>query len=250
MPDYLSVSQVTTYLGCPRKYRFRYVDGLEPERKSADLAFGSAVHSAIEWWQSERIAGRAPPDEDVLRVFHADWTAQNALGDLDFDGDDPAEMHALGEAILRLYVEQFANDVPTDVEQRFEVPLRDPRTGDTLPLPLVGFLDFTGEGLVGEIKTTARKSGAGQWILQLSAYSYAVRELTGVRPRLRVVQLVKTKVPKIEVEDLRLTDRDEAWFVEIAAEVLDAIARGAFFPNPSWMCSRCEHRRACRWLAG
>lgn len=246
MPDYLSVSQVTTYLGCPRKYRFRYIDGREAERRSADLAFGAAVHSAIEWWQRERIEGRAPPEEEVLLIFRADWTAQNASGDLDFDGDDPSEMRALGEAILSLFVERFANELPVSVEERFEVPLRDRRTGDHLPLPLVGFLDFTGEGLVGEIKTTARKSAASQWLLQLSAYSYAVREVTGVRPRLRVVQLVKTKVPKIEVEELTLSDRDEAWFVEIAGEVLDSITRGAFFPNPSWMCPRCEYRRACR----
>lgn len=246
MPDYLSVSQITTYLGCPRKYRFRYVDKLEAERRSSDLAFGSAVHSAIEWWQRERIAGRAPPEEDVMRLFHADWSSQNAMGDLNFDGDDPAEMRALGEGLLHLFVERFANDVPTGVEERFEVPLRDPRTGDDLPIPLVGFMDFTGENLVGEIKTTARKSGAAQWILQLSAYSYAMRETTGVRPRVRVIQLVKTKVPKIEVEVLTTTPAQEAWFLEIAAEVLASIGRGAEHPIPGWMCPRCEYRKACR----
>lgn len=65
-------------------------------------------------------------------------------------------------------------------------------------------------------------------------------------PRLRVVQLVKTKVPKIEVEELWIGDREEAWFVEVAVEVFDAISLGAFPPNPSWMCPRCEYRGACR----
>ena len=33
-------------------------------------------------------------------------------------------------------------------------------------------------------------------------------------------------------------------------EVHDAIPRGAFPPNPSWMCPRCEFRGACRVCEG
>lgn len=41
-----------------------------------------------------------------------------------------------------------------------------------------------------------------------------------MRPRLRVVQLVKTKVPKIEVEELTVAEREEAWFVEVVGRGL------------------------------
>lgn len=144
-------------------------------------------------------------------------------------------------------LERFGNEPPPEaVEARFEVPLRDPATGDPLPVPLVGFLDALGDGLAWEVKTASRKTAVSEYGLQLAAYSYAVRETIGVRPRLRVVQLVKTKVPKIEVEELTIGDREEAWFVEVAVEVFDAIARGAFPPSPSWMCPRCEYRQACR----
>lgn len=246
-PDYLSVSQVTTYLGCPRRYKFRYVDKLIQERRSADLALGSAVHSAIEWWQVERIAKRPAPLEQALRIFRSDWTSQTATGELTFDLDETADdLRVLGEKLVTLFAEKFANDVPEAVELRFEVPLRDPGTGETLPVPLVGFLDFAVENVVGEMKTCARKNPASTWMLQLSAYSYAWREQTGVRPRMRVVELIKTKVPKIEIEELTLTARDEAWFVEIAGEVLNSLAVNAFHPNPSWQCPTCEYRRACR----
>ena len=53
--------------------------------------------------------------------------------------------------------------------------------------------------------------------------------------------------PKIDVSDCEVTERDERWFLEIASEVLDAILAGAFFPNPSWMCRRCEYRSTCRY---
>lgn len=247
LPPYLSVSQITTYLGCPRKYRFRYVERREPESRSADLGFGSAVHSAIEWYFTERIAGRAPAEDAVLRIFRADWTSQLADPLLDCEDEKPEGFQVLGEALVKLFLGRFESEPPPEqAETRFEVPLRDPRTGETLPVPLVGYLDFASDGVVGELKTAAKRTAASNWSMQLAAYSYAVRELSGRRPCLKVVVLVKTKTPAITVEDLTLTDREEAWFLEVASETFDAIQRGAFFPNPGWMCARCEYRRACR----
>ena len=246
-PDHLSVSQVTTYLGCPRKYRFRYLDKREPEARSANLAFGSAVHSAIEWWQNERIAGREPDRDRALRIFRADWTAQLADPLLDLEEKTPEEYATLGEALVQLFMDRFASEAPpAAVEQRFEVSLHDVTTGGQLPVPLVGYFDALGEALVWELKTAARKTAVSEYALQLAAYSYAVREATGANPVVRVVELIKTKVPKIEVEEVRIADREVAWFVEVAGEVWAAISAGAFPPNPSWMCQRCEHRRACR----
>lgn len=246
-PAHMSVSQVTTWLACPRKYRFRYLDKREPESKSGGLAFGSAVHSALAWWQEERIQGRVPDLDRALRIFRADWTAQVADPLLDLEDRIPDELQELGEALVRLFVERFAQEPPPQaVEARFEVALADPVDGDPLPVPLVGYFDAVSPGLAWEIKTASRKTAVSEYGLQLAAYSYAVRMTTGKRPHLRVVQLVKTKVPKIEVEELTLSDREEAWFVEVAVEVFDAITRGAFPPSPSWQCARCEYRGACR----
>ena len=60
LPPYLSVSQITCYLQCPRKYKFRYIERREPERRAVELAFGSAVHASVAWWATERVAGREP----------------------------------------------------------------------------------------------------------------------------------------------------------------------------------------------
>lgn len=247
LPEHLSVTQVTTWLACPRKYRFRYVEKREAEEKSADMALGAAVHSAIEWWQTQRIQGGTPTVEEAQRLFRVDWQAQGMLGDLSFDEGDTADsLGKLGEELVKLLVERLSGEpVPEAVELRFTVPLRD-RSGEELPVPLIGYFDLVEDGLVSEIKTCARKTSASNWALQLAAYAYARRETTGVRPKLRVIELIKTKVPKIEVEPYTVSDRDEAWFVEVAVEVFDAICLGAFPPNPGWMCPRCEFRRACK----
>ena len=246
MPDIFSVSQLNQYLACPRKYRYRYLDHLEPESKSASMAFGSAIHGAIEWYWRERIAGKTPAIEDLHRMFGVEWAAQLAGGDLAFDEKKPEEMRGTGQHLLNLFVDRFAGEVPSDVEARFEVALYDPRTGVVHPMPLVGYLDFVSPGVVGELKTAAKRTDPSSWSLQLCAYSFAMREKTGVGHRLKVVELITTKVPKIEVHEVVKSQADEAWFLEVAVEALSAIARGAFHPSPGWMCPRCEYRKACR----
>ena len=40
---HISPSQVRTYLSCPLKYRFSYVEQRQPERISMALPFGSSI---------------------------------------------------------------------------------------------------------------------------------------------------------------------------------------------------------------
>jgi CRISPR/Cas system-associated exonuclease Cas4 (RecB family) len=188
---------------------------------------------------------RAPVDR-VHRTFRADWTAETAAGDIDFEGKSPDDLRSLGQALVGLYVERFANE---PAPEGVEVPLVDPRDGRELLVPLVGYYDAVLPGIVREIKTTARKvNGAGDWMLQLSAYAHAHSVEHGAAPRMEVVQLVKTQTPAIVVSEPIITERDEAWFCEIAAETFEAVNNGTFFPNPSWQCANCEYRRACRGL--
>ena len=44
LPDHVSYSQLNTFLMCPLRYRFQYVEEIPPAFKSAALAFGSAIH--------------------------------------------------------------------------------------------------------------------------------------------------------------------------------------------------------------
>ena len=73
----ISVSQVNAYLACPLKYRFQYVDKIPRPWRVAAMAFGSSVHAAVEWFHKERLADRRPDLVEVLKVFDADWYAQN-----------------------------------------------------------------------------------------------------------------------------------------------------------------------------
>ncbi len=44
---HFSISQLKTFLQCPRKYRYSYIDRVEPEFRPIALAFGTAWHETI-----------------------------------------------------------------------------------------------------------------------------------------------------------------------------------------------------------
>jgi len=54
------------------------------------------------------------------------------------------------------------------------------------------------------------------------------------------MQLVKTKVPKIEVEETMLSDREEAWFQEVVGEVCGPVRSPGPRPRGA-MATATEH---------
>ena len=244
MLEHLSVTQLTTYLGCPRRFAYRYVDKAEPERRSSALAMGIAVHGALRWLLEERMAGEFPDHQALEATFVQRWREATEPGGFAESEDELAALCDLGMRLVGTYRDADPDFVPDDTETRMVVDLVDPRSGEPLR-PLLAFADAIAGDTLVEFKTSSRKTHPAAWRLQLSAYRLAFRQLRDVVPRLKVVQLVKTKTPQVLIDEVELTDRDEAWLCEVAAEVSDAIDAGAFFPNPSWMCGGCEYRKRC-----
>jgi putative RecB family exonuclease len=247
----VSVSQIQAYLACPLKYRFQYVDRIPPPWRAAALAFGSSVHAAIEWLHRERLAGRIPSAEDVIAIFEADWYAAN-LGPVVFSDRESKEiLPEKGRELLSLYFGETDGKAPLRIEERFEIELVDPQTGEIFDLRLHGFIDLVevDETLV-ELKTAARtlEQGGLERHLQLSTYAlvYLLRE--GRIPKLRLDQLVKTKVPRLERHRTNRTVEDLAWTARLIAGTAKAIQARHFYPNPSWRCTECEFFGNCqRW---
>jgi putative RecB family exonuclease len=247
----ISVSQVQAYLGCPLKYRFRYIDRIPPPWRPAALAFGSSIHAAVEWFQRERRAGRTPNPSAVAAIFDADWYAQN-LEPLVFSIRETAESVAeMGRKMLTLYVEQSDGRVPEATEERFEVDLVDPSNGEILDLRLRGVVDLIEDGdTLVDLKTAGRTVSSGdlERHLQLSVYALAFLLLRGRIPRLRLDMLLKTKLPRLERHATSRSLEDLGWTARLIRQVAQAIHDGHFFPNPSWRCAECEYFAHCqRW---
>src|SRR5438876_9962539 len=100
-----SISQIQTYLLCPLKYRFTYIDRIPKPWRAASLSFGSSVHSAIAWFHRARLPGRVPNPGQVLAVFEADWDAQNLEPLVLQDQESKGELTEKGRKMPGAYVE-------------------------------------------------------------------------------------------------------------------------------------------------
>jgi putative RecB family exonuclease len=245
-PEYLSVSQLNSFLACPARYRFRYVDQVEPAFKSGALALGSAVHSTLDWLHRAWKGSERPVTEKVLRMFEADLSAQFHDG-VSVHGDSEA-LRSIGQRLLEVYLHETPVKAVRAIELPFEVPIVDPRSGEEVPVPLRGYVDLIeADGTLVEVKTASRKPDrtALQIHLQMTAYSYAMTRIYRERPKARLDCLLKTKEPRLERIPVEREEADDARLFVLASGVLSAIEAGSFFPNPGWMCRDCEFRRVC-----
>ncbi len=250
-PRVISVSQVNAYLGCPLKYRFQYVDKIPRPWRVAAMAFGTSVHAAVEWFHREWLADRSTDLEAVLKVFDADWYAQNVEPLVFSEKESKDSLAEKGRAMLQLYVESASGTKPVAVEQWFELDLADPETGELLDVRLRGVIDLVEEGeTLVDLKTAGRtlEQGGLERHLQLSTYALAFFLLHGSIPKLRLDMLLKTAKPRLERHPTTRSIEDLGWTARLIHEVAKAIETEHFFPNPSWRCTECEYFAHCqRW---
>ena len=72
--NYISWSAINAYRSCPLRYYYRYVEQLPEKTVSSALVFGSAIHSAIEFWSRKQLAGNPDPDLDLLLdAYQMEW---------------------------------------------------------------------------------------------------------------------------------------------------------------------------------
>ena len=249
----ISVSQVSTYLGCSLKYRFQYVDKIPRPWRVAAMAFGTSVHAAVEWFHRERLAGRSVEMTEVLKVFDADWYAQNVEPLVFSERESKDSLAEKGRAMLQLYVESTNGIKPVAVEQFFELDLVDPETGEVLDVRLRGGVDLVEEGdTLIDLKTAGRtlEQGGLERHLQLSTYALAFLLQHGVIPKLRLDMLLKTAKPRLERHETTRSIEDLVWTARLIREVSLAIETEHFFPNPSWRCTECEYFAHCQQWRG
>lgn len=247
---HVSVSQVKTFMRCPRLYQYRYVLGAEREHVSSNLVFGSAVHAALAAYYVALLNGGDIVTEELVQLFVDEWDGEVAsLPNLLLpDGIDAGQLKDQGIALVRV----FLDDVPSveevlGVEQPFALDITDPTTGEVLEEQLVGALDAVvvqdGKRTVLEHKTAARRWSDDQvrWDLQAGVY-LAVTDADLLRFQI----LVKNRTPVMQVADTFRTEASKAEALETTCRVLDAIRAGAFWPSRGWQCRSCEYASRCQ----
>ena len=240
---HLSVSQMKTYLICPLKYFYRYVQRL-PAPKSPELSLGIAVHSALEVNFTQKIQSREDlPLATVTDAFSDAWKAE--LPETAFDeGEKPGQIQDEGVRIVGHYHATVSPAIqPKRVEERFELAF------ENVPYTFVGRVDLVDSGdFIVDHKTTKRAPTPEQvrQDFQLTAYSLAHR-LTQGRPEagLRLDVMVRTKAPKVLHLPATRTPTDHARFLKLLGYVAKGIQSALFYPNPNFTCPSCPFRKQC-----
>lgn len=221
---HLSVSAIKCFLSCPRKYHLGYVERARADYYPAALALGSAWHGAVAGW----LNGEA--DVGALdATLRAELQERLRRDDIPVLFDDPEEdADRFTERAVKMF-KTFREFVPrpktvVGTEIAFSTAIVHPRTGEVLPVPVVGAIDAVvveadGLGRLWELKTAAKKwpssGGATEFDPQVTVYRKAIRELGYGELGLRILVTTKTKDPQVQILDVERGDGDETELAEL-----------------------------------
>jgi putative RecB family exonuclease len=262
-PAPLSYSSYRTYLECPLRWKFLYIDRL-PETPRGYFTFGRVVHSVLEEllrplvvpgarragesdsqrtldeWQSRSRATEGDPwmsRDEMLALYERCWSGEGYTSP-----EEEARYRALGRDLLRRYYDRLVADRPHPIAVEEHLEAR----WDGIPIH--GYIDRIDRSPSGGLEIldykTSRELSAGDaqdsdqlsiyQVLVESNYSEPVEGLTLYHLR----SLTPLRVPPRERSSLTgLYDRLGAVSDGIRAEVYD--------PTPGRHCSRCDFRSIC-----
>jgi putative RecB family exonuclease len=257
LPDHLSFTALRTYLDCPLRYRFRYLDCLPVEAVNSSLVFGGAFHRALEHHFNCLLAGEHAPDLDtLLEVFWSGWSDYGEKTILLGKTEDVSTIGRLAERMFRAFAaSSLARPRGTivAVEEEFR--------GQLLPglpdlLARVDLVVHTDDGLVVTDFKTSRSGWGDDQVVgaaeQLLLYHDLVQPLAEGQPlRLEFAVFTKTKVPDLAIHHVPADAQQLERTKRVAERIWRAIEAQHFYPAPSPVnCPRCPYRKPCRDWAG
>ncbi len=247
---HLSYSQINTYLTCPLKYKFHYIDKIEPPFVSSALAFGSCIHEAVGAFYQSRLEGDPLSSSQVHDIYRQAWESHSKERPIRFfNGDSEETLSAKAKGMLEVFHESFDPTAQIiGIEEPFEVDL-----GKRMP-PLVGWIDaveLSPDGTVSIVDLkTASKPYSDNTVhsnVQLTCYSLGARVLGfNGETRFRLDVLLKTQNPELIRYETTRNDADRERFLKLVKGVWQGIKKEVFFPKEDWHCGQCPFAGPCK----
>lgn len=245
-----SPSKLAVFEDCPRRYRYRYVDGIRRDTQSVEAFLGTCVHKALEELYEDLRHGKTPGEEEVVAVYSKawdkGWSERIVVRDARWS---PADWKKAGEDCVRAYYKEqapFTRDKTVGLEARAGFDLETPEG----TWRIEGFIDRLalapdGAFEIHDYKTS--KNLPGQKDLdedrQLAVYELAVRASW---PDAKAVRLVWHYVRHGKtLESRRTPEQLKALEAELAALIARIKAERDFPPRKSALCDWCEYRDLC-----
>ncbi len=244
----LSKSKILTYLDCPRKFKYRYIDKTktsEPEEGSP-LKIGIDVHELYEWYYKHPDAPHIDSEESIKRIL-----AENPLS-----SKYPLYAKNFIEFNMELFNELGA---PAYLPENVELYLHDPY------FDIHGYIDAVFDSPAGKIIVdykTGREHPIGKYSLELLMYKILYERVAGDKVgyvgaffpkggnKWRMAKIVHAgeNNPK---KGAFFTIEDEFIVLETIDQVRERIKDNEFDPpddiyKKKFMCNYCEYKDLCK----
>lgn len=235
-----SVSKLTCYglneddpKGCPRKYKYRYIDKL-PTKQFDHFRIGNFAHKVLELWGIKIIANRSP--EEAMREAFLE-------GQRTDEGKECSqEQKELVKAWLKEYLKRWQPSNIINTEMKFRYKLND----EIVLTGIIDRIDIAPEekkATILDYKTTKDKSFLNDF--QLASYILALQEDI----RFKDMKLEAAYVLlRHDSEQLRYSFTPED-ISQTEALIINTVSRinsdTEYRTNPSSLCNFCDYKAIC-----
>jgi len=241
-----SYSAFQTYLTCPMRYYFRYIEHAEVERTSISLPFGRAFHAVLSERAIKGSEYNVEAKDDFTVFFRGETEASENLTYK--PNEDFWFWNQRGYDMLEVAFAEWQDDYTVkSVAEAFSVEV------PGLSKPLIGEFDLVvtdgGDEAVVDWKTSTSKWPAGKVDrdLQATAFCYAYNQVHGRTPLFRFDVFTKAKTPARHQFYTVRTQDDLSRFVNLANRIEAAVNTGVFVPVASCInCSECPYSERCK----
>jgi len=243
-----SHSRLTTFEQCPLKYKFRYLDKLQPDYENSIEAFlGQKIHSTLEWIYSHAKERSFELDE-VIKYYINSWM-QDFTSQIKVINEEYTTQHYFNKGI-RFLIDYFLkhspfkdNTIETEKKILFTLDVQK-------EYKIIGYIDRLVHNKVNntfeihDYKTGATKSQKElDRDRQLAIYSLALQEY------FKEVNEVFLVWHFLDTNQEKRSKRTPEELKKLRNEIIQLINKiestKEFNPQPSALCKWCEFRSYC-----